>query len=80
MKKHILFVNDDSNYVAKIRSIVDKVQWKWDIHFTRSGEEALNILKKEPYDVLICDVNLPGMNYTDLLKQVREQYPKIARP
>jgi len=79
MKKHILFVNDDSNYVAKLRSIVDKVQWKWDIHFTRSGREALNILKKEPYDVLICDVNLPDMNYTDLLKQVREQYPKIAR-
>jgi len=44
MKKRTLFVNDDSNYVAKIRSIVDKVQWKWDIHFTRSGREALNIL------------------------------------
>jgi DNA-binding NtrC family response regulator len=42
-----------------------------------SGEEALSILEKDPPDVMILDLNLPGMDGMAVLKQVKENYPRI---
>lgn len=40
-----------------------------------SGREALDILAKEPVDILITDLGLPGMSGEDLARQVRRDYP-----
>ncbi|MDD5716727.1 MAG: response regulator transcription factor [Sulfuricurvum sp.] len=35
-----------------------------------NGSEALNILKKETFDLLILDINVPGIDGLDLLEQL----------
>ncbi len=35
-----------------------------------NGEEALEVLKKETYDLLILDINVPGIDGLDLLEQL----------
>jgi len=42
-----------------------------------SGEEALAILEKETFDVVLLDIKLPGMNGLDVLKEIRQKYPKL---
>jgi DNA-binding NtrC family response regulator len=37
--------------------------------------QALEILQKRPHDLVISDLNLPGMSGLDLLKQVHAEYP-----
>ena len=37
-----------------------------------NGVEALEKLKAGPVDVILCDVNMPEMNGTELVKKVRE--------
>ncbi|WMJ71845.1 response regulator [Cytophagaceae bacterium ABcell3] len=37
-----------------------------------SGKEALDVLKKENYDCVILDINLPDINGFDLLEQCKE--------
>ncbi len=36
----------------------------------------MRLLKDEPCDVLLLDISMPGKNGIDVLKVVREQYPK----
>ena len=69
----ILVVDDEE----LIRDLLENV-------FTRAGyavrsastaEEALSILKEEPYRVLFLDLKLPGMSGLDLCRKIRCEYP-----
>jgi DNA-binding NtrC family response regulator len=42
-----------------------------------SGEEALDILKKEVFDVVLLDIKLSGMSGLDLLKDIRQKYANL---
>jgi CheY-like chemotaxis protein len=39
----------------------------------RHGGEALDYLRREPMDVLISDMNMPGVDGLTLIKKVREE-------
>lgn len=40
--------------------------------------ELMQILRKEECDVLLLDIGMPGKNGIDILKVVRETYPKVG--
>ena len=42
-----------------------------------SGEEALEILKKETFDVVLLDIKLPGMTGLEVLKEIRQKYANL---
>ncbi len=43
-----------------------------------NGQELLNVLKKHQPQVLLLDINLPGLSGIELCKIITEQYPTIA--
>jgi DNA-binding NtrC family response regulator len=43
---------------------------------TRSAEEALQILKEQEYQMVILDLNLPGMDGLDFFEHLRKDWPK----
>jgi two-component system cell cycle sensor histidine kinase/response regulator CckA len=43
----------------------------------RSGEQALDLLKDEPVDLLVTDVVMPGMDGVTLARLVRVEHPAI---
>ena len=43
-----------------------------------NGEECLSILEKEPMDVVVLDVRMPGMSGIEVLKHIKEKYPRMA--
>jgi DNA-binding NtrC family response regulator len=42
-----------------------------------SGEEALQILKEIPVDVVILDVRMPGMDGIQTLREIKKGYPLV---
>lgn len=42
-----------------------------------TGEEALEELSKKPVDVLLFDINLPGMNGIETVGKLKAQHPQI---
>ena len=50
------------------------------LHFAFSGEEALALLSHRGVAdivLILSDINMPGMNGLELLKVVKEQYPRL---
>lgn len=47
----------------------------YEVHAAASGEEALDILKKENIQVMFLDLKLPGMNGCELCRRIRKDRP-----
>jgi DNA-binding NtrC family response regulator len=47
----------------------------YEVQEAASGEEALEILQKTPFEIIITDLFLPGVSGIDILKRVKEDSP-----
>lgn len=50
----------------------------WDFDEARTGEEALEKVRAEAYDLVLMDVSLPGMSGDEVTRRLRED-PAFAR-
>jgi|DewCreStandDraft_4_1066084.scaffolds.fasta_scaffold51327_1 DNA-binding NtrC family response regulator len=68
----ILIVEDEKN----IRESIDTaLSDKYDIKTASSGNEALNLITKEYFDLLITDIRMPGISGLELVKEFKKIYP-----
>ena len=51
----------------------------WRMRFAISGAAALAELEAEPADVIVSDIQMPGMDGAALLARVQERYPATIR-
>jgi HD-like signal output (HDOD) protein len=75
----VLFVDDDPNVLSGLRRMLHSERTQWDTHFATGAEEALTLLEKCDFDVVISDMQMPGMDGADLLMRVRQHNPSIVR-
>ena len=72
----VLAVEDDPEFREFLDFHLSK-QDGLEIRVAGSGEEALQFLADEPPDVLVVDVNMPGMGGEELARMAREGQPGI---
>jgi len=72
-KTRILVVDDEPAVCKSIRQVL--VRDDCDVDMALSGEEALGKEAGQPYDVMIIDLMMPGINGLDLLKQLKSRNP-----
>jgi two-component system NtrC family response regulator len=72
----VLVVEDDESLRRVMQVQLEKAGYKTSVAGT--VPEALEILRISAQDVLITDLNLPGLSGLDLLKEVRAEYPETA--
>ena len=77
--KNILFVDDERELLDGLRARLYKHRHDWDMTFAVSGDEALRALEKQPYDLIVSDVRMPGMDGGQLLTVVKQRWPEIIR-
>lgn len=61
------------------RLVFEKDQERWDIQFASGAAEALAMMEKQPFDVVVSDMRMPGMSGADLFQEVMKKYPKSSR-
>ena len=72
---NVLIVDDDPALRQTMETIVRSAGMN---SFTAAtGEEALDAVKRAPVDVMLLDVQLPGISGLHVLRQVRERHPDI---
>ncbi|MFQ5618107.1 MAG: HDOD domain-containing protein [Rhodospirillales bacterium] len=79
MKRRLLFVDDEENVLDGLRRMLRSTSAQWDMVFVDSGEKALAAMEKAPFDVVIADMRMPGMDGAQLLGEVQRRYPDTAR-
>jgi response regulator RpfG family c-di-GMP phosphodiesterase len=72
----VLIVDDDPA-LRKILSVM-LTQAGFVCRSAASGEEALCLLEKHPFEVVISDLRMPGISGMDLLVEVHQSYPQLA--
>jgi len=73
----VLLVDDEPNVLSALRRIFRRENYH--IEVAMSGEEALQILAKNDFQLMISDFKMPHMDGSELLKRVKSLYPEIIR-
>ncbi|MEA3363955.1 MAG: sigma-54 dependent transcriptional regulator [Thermodesulfobacteriota bacterium] len=72
-RSQILLVDDEPESCKALSHLLGQTGYK--VESCHSGEQALSIIKKQPFDLIISDLFLPGISGIDILKQVKEISP-----
>lgn len=73
----IMFVDDQKDFLLLLETKL--ANEKYQKIFCDKGEEAWLILNQEPVDVLVSDINMPGIGGFELLSRCKQQFPEIVR-
>ncbi len=78
-KKSIIFVDDEQRILEGLRRMLRSMRQEWHMEFVNGGQEALDALARQPFDVIVSDMRMPGIDGAQLLNRVKQAYPGIAR-
>jgi putative nucleotidyltransferase with HDIG domain len=79
MKARILFVDDDPNFIQGLKRRLRPAGEEWDMAFLTSSEEAVELLKRESWDVIVSDMRMPGRDGLELLTEAARLQPGAVR-
>ncbi len=77
MKKRILIVEDELGYQELLGAILKN---DFELLFCTSAEDALMTIEKDPYDLILCDINLHGMTGFELIEHTKAPGPNQSKP
>jgi DNA-binding NtrC family response regulator len=73
-RTRILIVDDDDavrlSYLRSLAGARYNVEAAWD------GTEALRAMEQQPFDVILLDLRMPGMDGMSVLKAIKERWPE----
>jgi HD-like signal output (HDOD) protein len=77
--RHVLFVDDDLDLLDGLRDALRPRRREWRMTFVAGGEAALGVLEREPVDIVVSDLRMPGMDGATLLAKVARIRPDAVR-
>lgn len=76
----ILFVDDEVKILEGLeRSLAMVADDDWDLEFVDNGPAALQRLAEDPFDALVTDMRMPGMDGAEVLRRAQQIAPATAR-
>ncbi len=71
-RKRVLVVDDEDGFREVMSSVLNATD-EWSGIGCASGEEAIGMLAKEQFDVVLLDYKMPGMNGLNVMQWMHEQ-------
>ena len=75
----ILFVDDEALVLKGLQRSLYGMRGEWEMVFEESGERGLEAMEAAPFDVVVSDMRMPGMNGAEFLNEVKARHPTTAR-
>ncbi len=77
--KRLLFVDDDPHVLGAMRNLLRRRRHEWDLVFATQASEAMDALETQPCDVIVSDLQMPGVGGAALLGMVKQRFPSVVR-
>ncbi len=71
----ILLVEDEESIATLVKMNLELEEYE--VVWTKDGKEAVDLFKKERFDLILLDIMLPGLNGIEVCEQIRLQNPSI---
>lgn len=75
MNQTILLVDDDIRVLRAMKRLM--LFERWEVFHVLNADEALEILEKSSFDLVITDFRMPGMNGIELSDILKEKFPAL---
>ncbi|MBS7614569.1 response regulator [Candidatus Bathyarchaeota archaeon] len=75
--KKILVVDDDQQILKSLKTILESKGYE--VEIAESGEEATEKIEKNCFDIALLDIRLSGMQGTELLEILNEEFPRMVK-
>jgi predicted regulator of Ras-like GTPase activity (Roadblock/LC7/MglB family) len=73
--KRVLVVDDEEDMLWMLQRNLNKGMQDVEILAAKSGEEALAVLSDKKVNLVITDINMPGISGLDLLVEINNKFP-----
>ena len=77
-RRVVMIIDDEPMVTQSIRNFLS-LETDYEIHTFSSPQEALEVLKSRPVDVIISDYLMPGLNGIDFFLQAKQIQPQATR-
>jgi YesN/AraC family two-component response regulator len=75
----LIFVDDEPLLLQGLQRSLRSMAGEWTMEFVSNGPEALERMAAEPFDVVVTDMRMPGMDGAQLLQEVQKLHPETVR-
>src|SRR5690554_5625661 len=69
----ILVIDDERSIRNTLKDILEYE--KYDVDLAEDGKKALEIIKNTEYDIILCDIKMPGMDGIEVLEHLSKYTP-----
>lgn len=75
----ILFVDDETRVLNGLKRSLRPMSGEWEMEFSDDPGSALKQMESREFDIIISDMNMPGIGGRKLMAAVKERYPRMVR-
>jgi len=71
----ILIIDDETNLQRVLKHALERAGYT--VEATGDGDVALSQLSEESYDLVLCDIHMPGLSGPELFRQLEAHNPDL---
>lgn len=77
LKKNVFIVDDHQLVVDGLRSLLDNEAQYTIVGYSNQPKDVMDMLDRLKVDILITDINMPGMTGVELTRNVKKKFPNL---
>jgi HD-like signal output (HDOD) protein/CheY-like chemotaxis protein len=72
-------VDDEPMVLSGLKRSLNSMKQEWEMVFVAGGQEALQAMAMQPFDIIVTDMRMPVMNGAQLLEEIKIRFPQCLR-